>query len=171
MSNSLTLYQCERELAAALDAALDKETGEIVSSEELDSAIGQFKNKGQHVAAYVLNLTAQQDAIAAHEKVIAARKKAVAAKIARLSEYMAFNMKNAGIARIDANDGTFSAQLFPDRDEAIEIAADAPVDERFARVVPEKREWDKVALKKAIKAGKPVPSCVSLVKRDRLVIA
>lgn len=167
---ALTLYQCERELAAALDAALDRETGEVVSSEALDNAVGQFKNKGMHVAAYLLNLQEQATMIAAHEKTIAARKKAVHAKIDRLHEYMSFNMANAGIARIDALDGTFSAQLFSGRDEAIEIADGAPVDDRFARVIPEKKEWDKAALKKAIKAQEPVPSSVTLVKRDRLEI-
>ena len=54
MTNSISLYQCERELAAALDAALDRETGEVATTEELDNAVGQFKNKGMHVAAYVL---------------------------------------------------------------------------------------------------------------------
>ena len=168
MANSLSLYQCERELAAALDAALDRETGEIVTSEELDNAVGQFMNKGQHVAAYVLNLQAQAEMIEAHEKSIAVRKKAVAAKIARLKEYMAFNMKNAGIGRLDATDGTFSALLYPDRAESVAIDPTAPVDHRYAREVPAKWEWDKTALKKAIKAGEPVPACVTLVKRDRL---
>lgn len=167
---NLTLYQCEREIASALDEALDKETGEVVQTEELDNAIGQFKNKGQHVAAYILNLKAEHDAIASHEKAIAVRKKAVAAKIDRMNEYLAFNMANAGIARIDATDGTFSAALYPGRDEAVEIDEGAPVDERYSRVIPERREWDKTALKKAIKAGEPVPSCVRLVKRDRLEI-
>ena len=171
MANSISLYQCERELALALDAALDRETGEVVSSEELDNAVGQFKNKGMHVAAYIQNLKATHEMIAAHEKAIAARKKAVSVKIDRLHEYMAFNMANAGIARIDALDGTFSAQLFSGRDEAIEIADNAPVDERYARIVPMRMEWDKAALKKAIKDKQPVPSCVTLVKRDRVVIS
>lgn len=171
MANSISLYQCERELAAALDSALDRETGEVVSSEELDNAVGLFKNKATHVAAYILNLKAQAEMIAMHERTIAVRKKAVNAKIDRLHEYMSFNMTNAGMSRIDAIDGTFSATLFVGRDEAIEIADGARVDERFSRVVPAKTEWDKAALKKAIKGGEPVPSCVSLVKRDRLVIA
>ena len=170
MANSLSLYQCERELALALDAALDRETGEVVTSEELDNAVGQFKNKGMHVAAYIQNLKAKRDSIIAHEKTIAAIKKGVERGIDRLHEYMSFNMANAGIARIDALDGTFSAQLFSGRDEAIEIEDNAPIDERYARIVPEKKEWDKAALKKAIKDKQPVPSCVTLVKRDRLVI-
>ena len=170
MANSISLYQCERELAAALDAALDRETGEIVTTDELDNAVGQFKNKGAHVAAYILNLSEQSEMIAAHESAIAARKKAVSAKINRLKEYMAYNMKNAGIDRIDATDGTFSAQLYLERDEAVEIAENSPVDDRFARIVPESKAWDKTALKKAIKAHEPVPSCVRLVKHDRLEI-
>jgi Siphovirus Gp157 len=168
--NSISLYQCERDLSAALDAALDKETGEVVSSEELDGAIGQFKNKGASVAAYVLNLRAQHEMIAAHEKTISTRKKAVGAKIDRLNEYMATCMSNAGIARIDAADGTFSAQLYPARDEAIEIEEGAPVDPRWALPPKITTGWDKTALKKAIKAGEAVPSCVKLVKRDRLEI-
>lgn len=170
MNTSLSLYECERELSAALDAALDRETGEIVTSDELDNAIGQFKNKGAHVAAYVLNLSAQAKMIAEHEAVIKARKQSVDAKIARLKEYMVFNMKNAAISRIDATDGTFSAVLHVDRDEAIEIAENAEVDKRYARHIPESWAWDKTALKNAIKAGEATPECVTLVKRDRLVI-
>lgn len=168
--NAITLYQCERDIATALDAALDKETGEIATTDELENAIGQFKNKGADVAAYVLNLKAQHEMIAAHEKVIASRKKAVGAKIDRLHDYMSFCMSNAGIAVIHAKDGTFSAMLYPNRDEAIEIDDGAPVDARFARIVPESKAWDKTELKRAIKAGEPAPSCVKLVKRDRLEI-
>ena len=167
---NLTLYQCEQQLAQALDAAFDRETGEIVTSDELDNAVGQFKHKGADVAAYILNLSAQATMIAKHEKVIKARKKAVERQIDRLHEYMAFNMANAGIDRIDASDGTFSARLYQERDEAIEIAENAEVDTRYARHIPESWAWDKTALKKAIAAGKPVPSSVTLVKRDRLEI-
>ena len=168
--HSLSLYQCGVEYAAALDAALDRETGEIVTNEELDNAIGQFKNKGSHVGAYVLNLSAQVKMIAEHEAAVKARKKAVEAKIARLREYIAFNMKNAGMSRIDSTDGTFSMVLHIGRDEAIEIAENAPVDVRYARRIPETLEWDKAALKAAIKAGEPTPDCVTLVKRNRLEI-
>ena len=171
MANSISLYQCERELAAALDAALDRETGEIVTTDELDNAVGQFKNKGMHVAAYIQNLKAKRDSIVAHEHTIAVIKKGVERNIDRLREYMAYNMKNAAISRIDATDGTFSAVLHLDRDEAVEIAENSPVDDRFARIIPASKEWDKTALKKAIKAHEAVPSCVTLVKRDRLVIA
>lgn len=167
---NITLYQCASDVAVALDAALDRETGEIVTSEELDNAVGQFKNKGAHVAAYILNLSAQAKMIAEHERVIKVRKQAVEARITRLHEYMAYNMANAGIDRIDATDGTFSARLYSGRDEAIEIAENAEVDKRYARHIPESWAWDKTALKKAIKAGEPVPECVTLVKRDRLEI-
>jgi hypothetical protein len=170
MANSLSLYQCERDLAAALDAALDRETGEIATTDELDNAVGRFNNKATHVAAYVLNLEVELGALAQHQKTIDARKKAMAAKIQRLRDYMSTQMKNAAISRINALDGTFNVALYQDRDEAIEIEQGAPVDARFARTIPESREWDKAALKAAIKAGEPVPSCVKLVKRDRLVI-
>ena len=167
---NLTLYQCEQQLAQALDAALDRETGEIVTSEELDNAVGQFKHKGAHVAAYVLNLDAEDKAMEAHERTIAARRKANKAKRERVKEYLIFNMKNAAISRIDATDGTFSAVLHLDRDESIKIADNAEVDKRYARHIPESWEWDKTTLKNAIKGKLPVPECVSLVKRDRLEI-
>lgn len=167
---NLTLYECEQQLAQALDAALDRETGEIVTTDELDHAVGQFKHKGAMVAAYVLNLSAQAEMIDAHVKVIKARKEAVDKKIARLKEYMAFNMKNAAISRIDATDGTFSAVLYLDRDESVQISDNAEVDMRYARHIPGSSEWDKTVLKREIKAGNAVPDCVTLVKRDRLEI-
>ena len=167
---NISLYQCEREISIALDAALDRETGEIVSSEDLDNAVGQFKNKGMHVVAYILNRRALSAARKAHIAAIDAIEKADTKKDAALVKYLSSNMANAGIARIDALDGTFSAQLFSGRDEAIEIEDNAPVDARFARIVPARTEWDKAALKKAIKNAEPVPSCVTLVRRDRLTI-
>ena len=162
---TLTLYECNRELAAALDAALDRETGEIESTAELDNAVGQFKNKAAHVAAYVMNLRSEQDAIAAHEEAIKTRKRAVGAKIKRLHDYLASNMKDAAISRIDAIDGTFSARLYIDRDEVVEIDDNTPIDPAFARV---KMEWDKTALKHSIKTGGVFPDGIRLVKKDRL---
>jgi Siphovirus Gp157 len=165
----LTLYQCSAEVQSALDAALDRETGELVTTEELDNAIGQFRNKGAAVAAYVLNLDASIDAIKAHEKAIVERRKAVERKATRIREFMAYCMKMSGIDSIEATDGTFSAKFYPDRDESIEIDADAKPADGFKRTKITE-EWDKAALKAAIKAGEPVPSCVRLVKRDRLTI-
>lgn len=168
--SGLSLYQCERELAAALDAALDRETGEIFATVELEHVVGQFKNKATSVVAYIKNRQAVSDARKAHIAAVTAIDKAEDKKTASVITYISACMKNAAISRIDATDGTFSAVLHLDRDEAVEIVEGSPVDARFARIVPEKKEWDKTALKKAIKAGDPVPDCVSLVKRDRLEI-
>ncbi len=167
--STLSLYQCERAIAEALDAALDRETGEIVSTDELNAAIGAFNAKAPAVAAYILNMQAEVDAMRLHETAIKARRTAHESRIERLREYMATCMSNAAIHEVKANDGTFTARLLRERDEAVEIDETAPFDPRFIRETV-RRDWDKTALKKAIKAGEPVPDCVKLVKRDRLEI-
>ena len=77
-------------------------------------------------------------------------------------------MAAAGITRIDANDHSFSVRLDRDRDESIEVEPDAVLPEQFQRV---RIEPDKAALRKALKAGEPIPQGVRLVRHDRLTIA
>lgn len=166
---NLSLYHCAQEVIDAIESCVDHESGEIIDQAKLDNAIGHFKNKGAHVAAYTLNLRETAAAAKAHAKTVAKRAKSIEAKADRLEAYIRNAMQAADIHEIAANDGTFTVKLLRDRDEAVEIAEGAPIDERFERITI-KKEWDKAALTKAIKAGEPVPDCVALVKRDRLEI-
>lgn len=167
---NLSLYQCAQEVIDAIESCVDHETGEIINQAALDNAVGHFKNKGAHVVAYALNLEATAEAARAHAKRVLNHAATATLKAARLREYLARNMASAEIAEIAANDGTFTAKLYRDRDESVVIDSTIAIDERFARVIPAQREWDKAALKKAIKAGEPVPMGVALVKKDRLEI-
>lgn len=159
----MKLYECAQDVANLLDAGIDEETGEM--SPELVSALARFQDGGRAVAAYMLNAQAEADACAAAIERIAKRKKSALARVERLRSYLMSQMLATGVTRIDANDGSFSARLYPGRDEAVEIEDGCVLPDRFQRI---KVEPDKTRLKAAIKAGEPVPEGVRLVRRARL---
>lgn len=162
---SLKLYEVTAHVSQALEDGFDPETGEMTP--ELANALAQFEGKGAAVTAYILNLDAEAEAVSTAIKRLTARKSALTNRSARLRDYLKHNMAQAGITRIDATDGTFSARLERERDETIEIDEGVILPDAFHRV---KVELDKAAIKAAIKAGEPVPDGVRLVRRDRLSI-
>lgn len=162
----LKLYEVTGHVAEALESGFDPETGEM--SESLVTALAEFEGKGAAVTAYILNLEAEAEAVKSAIQRLTNRKRAIEGRSEWLRRYLRENMATAGIKRIDAIDGTFSARLEIGRDESVEIDQDVVLPDSLCRV---KVEADKTKIKAAIKAGEPVPEGVRLVRRDRLVIA
>ena len=163
---SLPLYQITAEVRSLLDTGFDEETGEMTPA--LNTALTRFEGKGADVAAYVLNVEAEAEAVRSAIARLTNRKRALESRAQRMRDYLRENMAAAGITRIDANDHSFSVRLDRDRDESIEVEPDAVLPEQFQRV---RIEPDKAALRKALKAGEPIPQGVRLVRHDRLTIA
>lgn len=162
---TLKLYEVTKHVHDALESGFDPDTGEM--SPELVNALAVFEDKGQAVTAYILNLEAEAEAVKAAIARLTNRKKALDHRSDGLRRYLRENMAIAGIKRIDANDGTFSARLEIGRDEAVEIDDGVVLPDALCRITISP---DKTKLKAAIKAGDPVPDGVRLVRRDRLVI-
>lgn len=162
---SLKLYEITGHVAELLDQGYDPETGEM--SPDLANALTVFEGKGQAVTAYILNAEAEAEAVKSAIARLTARKKSLESRADGLRRYLRENMAAAGITRIDANDGTFSARLERGRDESVEIDEGAVLPDALCRV---KVEADRTKIKAAIKAGEPVPDGVRLVRKDRLVI-
>lgn len=162
----LKLYECTGQVAEALEAGFDPETGEM--SPELVNALAHFEGKGQAVTAYILNLEAEAEAVKSAIQRLTSRKRAIENRSDELRRYLRENMAMAGIKRIDAIDGTFSARLEVGRDEAVEIDEGVVLPNALCRI---KVEPDKTKIKSAIKAGEPVPDGVRVVRKDRLIIA
>lgn len=162
---SLHLYEVAALLVPLLESGIDEDG---VMSPDLVHAIEKFDGAGKAIVGYALNLEAEAEACKAALARITARKRSLENKSKSLRDYLAANMRVTGITRIDAADGSWSARLYPDRDESVEVAEGTVLPPAFQRV---KVEPDKTALKAAIKNGEPVPEGVRLVRRDRLTIS
>ena len=148
----IKLYECTADVRAALDAYFEDETER---QDTIEAVIGQFENKAQSVAAYCLNLSAQGDLLEAHIKAMQAKLKAIRKREGSLKQYMADNMKAAGIHSIQADNGSFSAKLVKNPPR-VDIWDEAQIPADFMRTKTT-TEPDKTAIKAAIQAGQDIP--------------
>lgn len=149
---NITLYQCTADVQAVLDAYFDDETER---NDTIEAVIGRFEAKAQSVAAYCLNLAAQGDMLEAHIKAMQAKLKTCRAREGRLKDYLAANMKAAGIRSIQADDGSFAAK-FAKNPPRVDIWDEAQIPQDYLRTKTT-TEPDKTAIKAAIQAGREVP--------------
>jgi hypothetical protein len=170
MSNALSLYTLSSQVEQLLDSddAYDPETGEL--SEALTTALGATRDKARDVCAFILNRDAQIAAIEAHEAQVAARKAILVRRQEKLRQYLQDQMKRTGMLEIAANDGTFAAKLYIERDASVEIFDEKQVPITYYTVpkTPDPK-ISKSEISKAIKAGKEVPGA-RIKKADRLTI-
>lgn len=153
--SAMKLYQMADEYIEALQVLDDPELPEEAVRDTLEALQGELVQKGQAVAAYALNLSAEVEALKAHEKRIAAKRKTLEEREAWMREYLKANMERCGISEIKAVDGTFTAKLAKGRPAVvIDDEKLIPDDSEFVRW---KREVDKTAIASAIKAGQDVP--------------
>jgi hypothetical protein len=161
-----SLYQISHDFQQLLDSAFDPETGE--ASEAFEQVRGQLVAKASNVAAYILNC--ESDAAQAKQAIerITAIQKAYERKADQLRRYLAENMKASGITEIKADDKSFSAKLYIDRDESVELEEGATFDASLCNE-PKPPAPSKSKIKAAILAGQPVAGA-RIVKKDRLTI-
>ena len=163
---NLTLYEIAADFAAILDNAFDPETGEALPVFQEKRAL--FASKSSAVGAYILNEEAALDTMDAHVKAVQEKIRIRRLKPKWLRNYLASNMKLAGITEIKANDGTFSIKYYPDRDDSVEIEDGVTFPPELCND-PKPPTPSKTKIKEAILAGEPVNGA-SIVRNDRLVI-
>ena len=167
MSN-LSLYELSSDVERLLSSedAFDPETGEL--SPALVEALDSVKGKAVSVAAYTLNLEAQADAMLAHVIKIQDRVSKILSRRNKLKEYLQEQMKRTGIHSIEAEDRTFSAKLYIERDASVEIFDERQIPAEYLKAPkPPEPKPSKTDIRKALDAGKDVPGA-RVVKRDRL---
>ena len=151
----ISLYHMTENYRQALAELTDADLPEEVVADTLEALEGELIQKGQAVAAFALNLSAEIDAIKAVEKRISERCKALEKRADSLREYLRTNMEKAGISEIKALDGSFTAKLAKGRPSVvIDDESLIPDDSEFVRW---KREISKTAIADAIKNGQDVP--------------
>lgn len=155
---NLSLYTLASEYAAALASLPETGLDEQTIADTLEGLQGAVEVKAQNVAAYVLNVDAEAEAIDTAIAKLSERRDALKKRTASLRGYLMFNMKRSGITEIKALDGTFSAKI-KQNPAAVEIVDLPSIPADFQRVIPEKREPDKAKIKEALKAGQDVPGC------------
>jgi hypothetical protein len=142
-----------KDYEAAFLALVDADIPPEALNDTLEALEGELTVKAANVAAFALNLEAEAEKIKAVEQRIAARRKIYENKAARIRSYLKENMERAGIKKIEALDGSFTATLTAPR-------ASVVVDDESALPLQYTKTTvsaDKTAIGDALKAGTDVP--------------
>lgn len=154
------------DLRELLDA-VDPETGELPAG--IDRAELAVQQKALAVGAWIMQTEAEVQMVLEHARHLTERARTAQARARWLRGYLAQAMIDASVQRLSAADASVSVQVQAERDESVEILPSVTVPEAFlrTRIV---REPDKVALRKAIINGEPLPEGIRLKRSHRLVI-
>lgn len=161
--NTIELYKCTNDIKAVLQDYFDSETER---NDTLEAVIGQFEVAAQDVIAGYLNQTAITDMLEQHIKAAQEKLAARRTKEADLKARIATHMQNAGIHKIEANDGTFTASFR--KSTATEIDDESQIPQAYIKQIITER-IDKTAIKQAIQNGEEVPGA-KLITRQNLQI-
>lgn len=162
----MKLFDIDERLAACVkldeSRVVDTESGEIIDLEAIAALEMERDKKIENLGCWYKNLLAEAEALKAQKNAFAEREKAAKAKAESLKGFLGryLNGKKFETAKV--------AMSFR-KSEAVEFDAKCigDVPEEFLKF--KDPELDKVAVKKAIKAGETVPGC-ELVARQNLQI-
>ena len=162
----MKLFDIDEKLAACVkldeSRVVDTESGEVIDLEAIAALEMERDKKIENLGCWYKNLLADAEALKAQKNAFAEREKAAKAKAESLRGFLGryLNGKKFETAKV--------AMSFR-KSEAVEFDAKCigDVPEEFLKF--KDPELDKVAVKKAIKAGETVPGC-ELVARQNLQI-
>lgn len=162
----MKLFDIDERLAACVkldeSRVVDTESGEIIDLEAIAALEMERDKKIENLGCWYKNLLSDAEALKAQKNAFAEREKAAKAKAESLKGFLGhyLNGKKFETAKV--------AMSFR-KSEAVEFDAKCigDVPEEFLKF--KDPELDKVAVKKAIKAGETVPGC-ELVARQNLQI-
>ena len=162
----MKLFDIDERLAACVkldeSRVVDTESGEIIDLEAIAALEMERDKKIENLGCWYKNLLAEAEALKAQKNAFAEREKAKKAKAESLKGFLGryLNGKKFETAKVPMS---FR------KSEAVEFDAKCigDVPEEFLKF--KDPELDKVAVKKAIKAGETVPGC-ELVARQNLQI-
>lgn len=145
-----SLYEINAQIEQAWSAAVDPETGEIIS-EEAAQAVEQLamarEEKIENLALYWKNLTAEAEALKNEKLALAARQSATEKKAESIKEYLASSMNGE---KFKSEKVAISWR----KSESVSVDANAFLPEEYVTLrepVP-----NLTAIKKALKAGEQI---------------
>jgi Siphovirus Gp157 len=163
----MNLYELTTELRELLDSAFDPETGELLPVFEEKRAL--WGSKARDVTAYLLNCESNAAQCKSHITQVKKRMDREQKKADSLRDYLRENMKASGITSLKAEDGSFEAKLYIERDKSVVIEDGATFPPELCNP-PKPLEPSKKLIEAAILRGEPIAGA-SIVKKDRLTIS
>ena len=162
---ALTLFDLAAQVRESVNQ-IDQDTGEII--ETYTESRELFQNKAIACVAYAKEEAATLESAKAMVKDMLAKIDAREKRLDRFKDYLADCMKATGITEVKHELGLFGAKLYLDRDESVELDADAEFPAALCND-PKPPAPSKTKIKVAIKAGEAVAGA-RLVRKDRLTI-
>lgn len=97
------LYEIDGRIAQVIENgfALDEETGEVFTCDELEELEASREAKLEAVGLFIKDLKAEVEAFKAEEKALTERRKAKERRMEQLKEYLAFSMQTHGDRKLD----------------------------------------------------------------------
>lgn len=128
--------------------------------------LGKTKQKQVAVIAKIQEMECEvlalSEFIKAKQKLLNSNK----VKIDSLKKYLILCMRESGDLSIKSDDGIYSAKLYVDRDESVQIVNEESIPDDYRKIISEP---DKKAIKYALKEGIQIDGAY-LQKKDRLQI-
>lgn len=164
MSN-VTLFEAAQAVRESVNK-IDLDTGEIVESYAESREL--FQNKAVACVAYAKEEAAMLSSAKAMIKDMLGKVEAREKRLERFEAYLADCMKATGITEVKHDLGLFSAKLYLERDESVELEPDAEFPAELCND-PKPPAPSKTKIKAAIKKGEAVAGA-RIVRKDRLTI-
>jgi len=144
------------------------DAGEIDQGSALDTIeglAGEVKDKAVNVALHIKNLRSDLEQLENAKASFDARIKAVESSLDFYTDYLDRNMVKAGINELKTD---FVVVRYKKLPAIVDVTGDVPAE--FQRVIPEKREPDKIAIKDALKSGQQLTFAQLIEGRTKLEI-
>lgn len=163
ITNKPTLSSLTAHLVALAESVeVDPETGEVTGIEELDAAQADFEEKAAAVAIAIRLASAYATGMKEYKLDLEKRQRAAENKISRLKKYLADNMEEAGIKRIDR----IEARITLKHTKAVDVVDETMIPDKYKKI---KKEVAKDLIRHAIDAGEDVAGAV-LIERSGVII-
>lgn len=160
----MKLYELSQDFNDFLTLAEQEEFDEQTISDTLESLTAEITEKGRNVAAFAQNIEAEIEAMKDAEKRIADRRKALERKSEWMRDYLRNNMEACGISKIECPE--FKVTLGKPS-EVVTVFDESLINDKYIVI---KKQPDKAAIKKAIKAGEVVEGAKLEEGKPRLII-
>ena len=148
------------EINEAIEACVDKETGEVLDEAALDALTIEREEKIRNIAAWIVNLKADAEAYKQRADDFTARRKAAENKAESLEKYLSRQLDGKGW-----KDADFSVTFRTSKATDILDEKEIPI----CYMVPQPAKIDKAAILRTLKMGVAVPGA-RLIERQSMTV-